>query len=504
MCDLFLDSVEFLLSGLSFHFSVTGGIVLCKESSLTLPPINMSRDQAYLTGCQALLALELLISALLVVSACNLARIRGLTRVNATLIFMTVTTSAWIVLLVPQTMAQFEAVDKLMQMEAIAPVIDAGLSAEYKQWDDRNEMYGKFKAIVFAFATFSYVSLVLWRFKLTASSVPIWVTRVLFVFAVVIHVISVVTYAYFIVHPESAYYNVAEITAALLALFTLAVDNLLSWTFMQSVIKISRFLNTGVDTTDLRAQSGGGMTTKKSAFPTVFTTKRTEAESDSDEAVENDEPEPRANTADTASFLAPPAYASAAAGGGTTTGNAFNADEAKAVPNRMSILTETGADAFMRPSPSVSTALRTEDQEGPSLLPSSSVAAGAPAPVHDNTGNVLGFIPTDLTNQDVEGGSVGESQSESQRGRGRQRSTASRVALAGAVQSGRRALWLLGLLCVVSFADLITYGVQLKVTDPYNKILLHVVAGLGPLLQAACFIGFLIVVRLFLETRFHS
>ncbi|KAJ3154790.1 hypothetical protein HDU89_008030 [Geranomyces variabilis] len=458
----------------------------------------MSRDQAYLTGCQALLALELLISALLVVSACNLARIRGLTRVNATLIFMTVTTSAWIVLLVPQTMAQFEAVDKLMQMEAIAPAIDTGLSAEYKQWDDRNEMYGRFKAIVFAFATFSYVSLVLWRFKLTASSVPIWVTKALFVFAVVIHVISVVTYAYFIAHPESAYYSVAEITAALLALFTLAVDNLLSWTFMQSVLKISRFLNTGVDTTDLQAQSGGGMTSKKSAFPTVITTKRTEAESDSDGAGKNVEPEPRANTAEAASFVAPPGYASAAADGGTTTGVAFNADEAKAVPNRMSILTETGADAFMRPSPSVSTALRTEDQEGPSLLPSLSVAAGAPGPAHDNTGHV-----PDLNNQDVEEGSAGESQSESQRGRGGQRSTASRVALAGAVQSGRRALWLLGLLCVVSFADLVIYGVQLKVTDPYNKILLHVVAGLGPLLQAACFVGFLITVRLFLEARFR-
>ncbi|KAJ3172717.1 hypothetical protein HDU88_006047 [Geranomyces variabilis] len=439
----------------------------------------MSRDQAYLTGCQALLALELLISALLVVSACNLARIRGLTRVNATLIFMTVTTSAWIVLLVPQTMAQFEAVEKLMQMEAIAPAIDARLSAEYKQWDDRYEMYGRFKSILFAFATFSYVSLVLWRFKLIASSVPIWVTNALFVFAVVIHVISVVTYAYFIAHPESAYYNVAEITAALLALFTLAVDNLLSWTFMQSVLKISRFVNTGVGATDLRAQSGGGMTAKKSAFPTVSSTKRTEAESDSDGAGENDEPEPRANTAEAASFLALPGYASAAADGGTIT-------------------TETGADAFMRPSPSVSTALRTEEQEGPTLLPSSSVAAGAPAPVHDNTGHV-----PDLKNQDVEEGSVGVSQRESQRGRGCQRSAATRVALAGAVQSGRRALWLLSLLCVISFADLVIYGVQLKVTDPYNKILLHVVAGLGPLLQAACFIGFLITVRLFLEARLH-
>ncbi|KAJ3181213.1 hypothetical protein HDU87_001342 [Geranomyces variabilis] len=367
-------------------------------------------------------------------------------------------------------MAEFEAVDKLMQMEAISPAIDAKISAEYQQWDDQDQMYGRIKAIVFAFATFSYVSLVLWRFKLTASSVPIWVTKSLFVFAVVIHVISITTYAYFIAHPESAYYDVAEITAALLALFTLVVDNLLSWTFMQSVLKISRILNAGVEATDLQAQGGGGLTTKKSAFSTVGT-KRTEGESDSDGT---GEPEACAGKAEAAASSLPPSDDSSAAG------------------------------AVLRPSPSVLTALRTEDQERvlPPLQPSL-VATGVPAP------SQLGIV-TDSdsknNNQDVEQGTpaADKSQRESPQGRGRrQRSTAAPVALAGVVQSGRRALWLLGLLCVISFANLIIYGVQLKVTDPYNKILLHVVAGLGPLLQAACFMGFLVTVRLFLEARVH-
>ncbi|KAI8913918.1 hypothetical protein DFJ77DRAFT_53558 [Powellomyces hirtus] len=65
--------------------------------------------------------------------------------------------------------------------------------------------------------------------------------------------------------------------------------------------------------------------------------------------------------------------------------------------------------------------------------------------------------------------------------------------------SARTSLGVLIVLCAMAYMNLGIYAIGSQIHDQYWKITLHVIAGLGPVSQTACLFTFLTVVRRFLE-----
>ncbi|KAJ3180226.1 hypothetical protein HDU87_002103 [Geranomyces variabilis] len=375
----------------------------------------MTPHAAHLTACQALLAFELLLASTLNFCAVRLVRRWGLRRFSFALCVLSLLSLLWIALLVPQTLAQLDAV-QLRGVLASQNDSDGDESAldelrdEIDEADLRALYFGKSKGVVFTLESSiygaHYITLILIRFEAARPSInlPKWTSYVLMTMAIIIH-LAAFTYQIAVnAHDATTTTMLGQIASAVLAFYSLCVDNLLSWSFLRSVQALSTNL---ADASQARLPSPARDSVSTDVCPSTPTTP----------------------------------------------------DSPTLPPSRIS-------DKDSKPSafsfPILDRITHSPRYHRPEVTSKKSIQKSPLSPDPSP-------IPL-LYHQHY-----------------------------AAINSGRRALKVLVALCAASFLNLFLYAILLVVTDPLWGITLHVVASLGPLLQLGCFMGFLVIVKLFLD-----
>ncbi|KAI8585148.1 hypothetical protein BDZ88DRAFT_433801 [Geranomyces variabilis] len=378
----------------------------------------MTPHNAHLTACEVFLAFELLLATAFVFGSVQLARRRGLRRVTFALCVLSLLSLLWIVLLVPQTLVNLDAVQLRL---ALASWSDSDgdqtaldeLRDKIDEADLKALYYGKSKGVVFTLESSIYVTLILIRFEAARPSANLqkWISYVLIIMAVVIHVAAFIYQITLSAHDAKTSATLGQIASAALSLYVLSVDNLLSWSFLRSVQALSANL---ADASQPPPEGEFLATDVSPATPTATTT--------------NFSP--------------------------TLPVSRSNDEDSKPLVSSFPIVDRT---THSPRSHHHRAEIKTTTTPTPTTIPKSpSTPAQSPVLYLHHQHHA-------------------------------------------AIKAGRRALKLLVALCVVSFLNLFVYAIQLVVTDPYWGVTLHVVASVGPQLQLGCFMGFLVVVRLFLE-----
>ncbi|KAJ3162070.1 hypothetical protein HDU86_005768 [Geranomyces michiganensis] len=483
----------------------------------------MARYDTHVAACKAVLAFELLLATVVAICSANIIRRRGLQRLNLALCLLSLMSLLWVALLVPQTLAQLDAVrlreDVIFANGNSGVVVAAeddddddggrggGPTAEERQLElelvvARSLRFANIKAVVFTLE----ISLVLIRFETARSSIsmPKWASYVVMAIAIVLHLLVLSLFIYFLIQApqDNRAAELGQIACAVLALFTQCVDNLLSWSFLRSVRALSACLGsdimTGWSRKDVSAPAAAAGEEKGASTWSLFLAGRRRNKSAASSAPQSSSREVVGDTDTSVRFLFPLTISSAPPRKSAAKHSASVSSLSLSLPSSPHSPPRTSVSTAICPSMPISPDCYSPDSSSssPTTIFSFPTISGNTkrSPQQHLTYRSTPTSPTTPPKKRPRWTSPTQTPPT-------QPNNTSPPPLHQALQAGRRAHLLLLALCGISFSNLLVYAAQLFVVakDPYWGITLHVVASAGPVLQMACFMGFTVVVRLFLE-----